>query len=120
MDAKWVLLSEIKYQSPDGIKAVAEIKEDSPWFSGHFPGQPILPAIAMMAFAWRAIELFGEKKGILFIPKEARRIRFKQLVRPPQKIYVKVRFDQEKRGFHFVVDTEKGLAASGIFFVEQS
>lgn len=120
MDEKWGRLTEIEQPIPNELNAIVEVKEDSPWFSGHFPGQPILPAIAMIAFVWEAIELFGKKIEIQFLPKEYRRVRFRQLIRPPQKISIRVRYDRERSGFHFSINSENGLVAGGVILVEQS
>jgi predicted hotdog family 3-hydroxylacyl-ACP dehydratase len=36
-----------------GVEASVEVAAASPWFDGHFPGRPVLPAIAHLALAHR-------------------------------------------------------------------
>jgi len=39
----------------DGHLFSVEISAASPWFAGHFPGHPVLPGIAHLALAQRAL-----------------------------------------------------------------
>ena len=47
--------------SSDEVVMEGEATPDSPWFSGHFPDDPILPGIAQIAMAFEAAKhLRGE------------------------------------------------------------
>ncbi len=70
------------------ISAVIEIGEDSPWFDGHFPGQPILPGIAQLAMVKDLLE--KSLDGPLKI-KKVGRVRFKQMVVPEDRILILIK-----------------------------
>ena len=55
LESQWSLLKEIKVTNDNYIEALADVPADSPWFSGHFPGEPILPGIAIVYMAEQAI-----------------------------------------------------------------
>jgi 3-hydroxymyristoyl/3-hydroxydecanoyl-(acyl carrier protein) dehydratase len=40
------LLRKVKADKQNEIEASAYVPTDSPWFAGHFAGEPVLPAIA--------------------------------------------------------------------------
>jgi 3-hydroxyacyl-[acyl-carrier-protein] dehydratase len=49
----------------DGFRFSVEIPAASPWFTGHFPGHPILPGIAHLALAQRALsEILGREVAL--------------------------------------------------------
>ena len=63
LESQWSLLKEIKVSNHNHIEALADVPADSPWFSGHFPGEPILPGIALVYMAEQAIVQDALKKG---------------------------------------------------------
>ena len=85
--AKWYLLENLNCSEKGKILADIKIESDSPWFSGHFPGDPILPGIAQLAMVFDAI-----KQGIDedFKITEVRRVRFKQAVKPGDQLKLTV------------------------------
>ena len=63
------------------------IPETSDYFDGHFPGYPILPAVAQVDMVMRfASRYFGTGIGI----SEIRRIKFTNLVRPFTPLLLKL------------------------------
>jgi 3-hydroxyacyl-[acyl-carrier-protein] dehydratase len=85
--AKWYSLTNINCSDEGKISADIKVKPDSPWFSGHFPGDPILPGIAQLAMVFDTI-----KQGIHDDLKIAavRRVRFKQIVKPGDQLKLTV------------------------------
>jgi len=55
LENQWSLLKEVKAINNNHIEALADVPVDSPWFSGHFPGEPILPGIALVHLVKQAI-----------------------------------------------------------------
>ena len=68
-----------KLDDESGVVAQVTTDTRSPWFAGHFPGEPILPGIAQLNMVTECIERVLHKKLIL---QNLTRIKFKQLIRP--------------------------------------
>jgi len=113
----WHLLNH-KAQSVSGeISASIEIKPDSNWFSGHFPGDPILPGVAQLGMVFDAINHHCCQE--LKITK-LKRVRFKQIIRPDECLKL---FAQPVKGnsssYSFKILVREKLACTGIMTVEE-
>ncbi len=87
---------------------------DSPWFSGHFPDDPILPGIAQIAMAFEAVKhLAGEDIKITGIKKA----RFKQIIRPNDKLTISVA-PTKGDNYAFRILLKGELACNGILSVK--
>ena len=62
MENQWNLLKEVKETNNNDIEALANVPADSSWFSGHFPGEPILPGIALVYLVKQVIARGRQKK----------------------------------------------------------
>ena len=51
----WYVLKDLKRSDSRELRAEIQVPPDSPWFSGHFPGEPILPGIAQLGMVFDAI-----------------------------------------------------------------
>jgi len=61
MSETWLRLREGGVEvRPDGIAARAQIPADSPFFSGHFPDNPVVPGIALLALVKLALAAAAE------------------------------------------------------------
>jgi 3-hydroxyacyl-[acyl-carrier-protein] dehydratase len=85
MECKWYNLKKIEVDPGGGISAVMFIPFDSPWFSGHFPGNPILPAIAQLAIV---LDIAKKACGLELIPKAFKRTKYRRIIRPGEPINV--------------------------------
>lgn len=91
---------------------------DFPAFAGHFPGRPVLPAIVQLAAVRVAV---SEALGKKIIPLEMVRVKFKNMIGPgePVRVAVKCVWEGEERlRLSFVLETDKGRAASGEMICE--
>lgn len=61
------------------------VHDDSPWFSGHFPGNPILPGIAQLQMV--AAVIARSRQENLYI-KRVQRVKFKKIVRPGERLEI--------------------------------
>ena len=116
MDNQWSLLKEVKATNNNHIEALAEVPADSPWFSGHFPGEPILPGIALVHLVKQAIAQEALKRGEQFQLHALKRVRFTQPVRPGDTLSVNI--SSENKGeevlFHFKVLCKENVVSSGM------
>ncbi len=63
------------------------IPEDSLWFQGHFPGDPLLPGIAQLHLVVETIQsALGEKRCLTAL----KRVRFKRVIRPEETMAIAV------------------------------
>jgi len=115
---KWYSLTNIKRSSSNEILADAIVSGKSPWFSGHFPGEPILPGVALLGMVFDAI---NQACGKNFTTSGVKRIKFKQIIKPGDKIQIIAR---EKNGdnslYTFQAMVDYKIACTGIMIVENN
>jgi 3-hydroxymyristoyl/3-hydroxydecanoyl-(acyl carrier protein) dehydratase len=70
------------------IEAEACVEAGSPWFSGHFPDEPILPGIAILAMAAETITKYEGQCGNEIKISSIKRVRFKLPVKPRQPLSI--------------------------------
>jgi len=112
----WSLLKEVKETNHNHIEALADVPAESPWFSGHFPGEPILPGIALIHIVKEAIVQKVLKKGEKFQFHSLKRVRFTRPVRPGDRLLVNISADDtgEEIWFHFKVACKENIVSSGM------
>jgi len=113
---QWSLLKEIKATNSNHIEALADVPADSPWFSGHFPGEPILPGVALVAAVKQAILEEALKKGMQLELHSFRRVRFTQPVRPGDKLSITVNSEDsgDDISFSFKIMKKENVVSSGM------
>ena len=115
LESQWSLLKEIKVTNDNYIEALADVPADSPWFLGHFPGEPILPGIAIVYIVGQAIIQETLKKGEQVQLKTLKRVRFNQPVRPEETLLVSITSEEkgEEVLFSFKVASQGNIVCSG-------
>jgi len=103
-------------QNKDQILAHAKIGQDSPWFSGHFPGDPILPGIAQLEAVFAAIRDAVDKDLMI---AGVKRVRFRQIIRPDDRMEICINPDKKQSNdYMFRINVKNGIACSGIMTVK--
>ena len=115
LDGQWSLLKEVKVSNHNYIEALADVPADSPWFSGHFPGEPILPGIALIYMAEQAIIQDALAKGEQVQLHALKRVRFTQPVRPGETLSLNIVSEEagEDILFSFKVTNKENIVCSG-------
>ena len=98
-------------EADGSITAEVVIDTADPWFDGHFPGKPVLPAVAQLALVRELIRSTvvqdAEVAGF-------RRVKFKEMIQPGEPLSISV---AGKKGpddvFAFKVVCAGRLACSG-------
>lgn len=115
LGSQWSLLKEIKVSNHNYIEALAGVPADSPWFSGHFPGEPILPGIALVYMAEQAIVQGALAKGEQVLLHALKRVRFTQPVRPGETLSINISGEEagEDILFSFKITNKENIVCSG-------
>lgn len=111
----------LKNEGPAGTGEMVletEVSPDSPWFSGHFPGEPVLPGVAQLEMALDAVKRLN-RKGLKI--SRVKRVRFRRIIRPGERIRVTVASDErEASSYPFRITVNGELASRGVLVVEKS
>jgi 3-hydroxymyristoyl/3-hydroxydecanoyl-(acyl carrier protein) dehydratase len=87
---KWLPLRDSRISLEGRWESSVQFGSSSEWFSGHFEGYPLLPAITLLALAAATVKRQGRETGrILEIPRFFR-VRFKRFVFPDEKLLISV------------------------------
>jgi len=82
------------------VTAECAVPADSPWFSGHFPGNPVLPGVAQLEMVVAAIARISGKN--LYAARLGR-VKFKSLARPGESLRIEARTGAEAGAFAFSI-----------------
>jgi len=112
----WQLLQEVKIKEQNQIEAKAFVPNDSLWFSGHFPGEPILPGIALIHLVWQVIIRDAGKRNEEIRLDKIKRVRFTQPVRPGENLSVLITGGKagEETLYSFKVVSRENVICSGL------
>jgi uncharacterized membrane protein/3-hydroxymyristoyl/3-hydroxydecanoyl-(acyl carrier protein) dehydratase len=98
---------------PQGLEAPLNVPVDHPAFDGHFPGRPVLPAVALLGLVIDAAEReFGRPLAITGLP----RAKFLAPLLPGDNAAVSLRLDRGQ--LHFEVRNGPVRVALGVFQIE--
>ena len=113
----WHTVALEKGSLQDEIVARAKAAVESPWFSGHFPGEPILPGIAQMQMVYEAIQQAGVRDLRINCIK---RTLFKRVIQPEEEITIyAVPLNDSPLSYSFRIMVKGKLACSGILITER-
>lgn len=93
------------------------IDANSPWFSGHFPDDPILPGIAQLKMVIDFIEDSGE--GNMSMMKLSR-VKFRKIVRPGDLLDIEVTSGNKKDQYNFKITSGSDDVCSGWMLFTQN
>ncbi|MDM8535928.1 hypothetical protein QUF70_04170 [Desulfobacterales bacterium HSG17] len=98
------------------IFAEAEAGEDSPWFSGHFPGAPILPGIAQLALVLDSLqEAFKSNLRIAGLT----RVRFRKIIKPGDSLEINVINNKgDAKTYSFKIMIKDEIACAGTLLLK--
>ena len=116
MQDQWQSIREVSEREPNLIEAGVYVPPESLWFSGHFPGEPIMPGIALLNIAWQVIVRAGGRKGDQIRLDALKRIRFTQPVRPGETLTVVIAVGEAdgKNLYSFKIISKENIICSGV------
>ncbi len=112
----WYLLKDLKRSDSNEICAEVQVPPDSPWFSGHFPEEPILPGIAQLGMVLDMINHSSDKNMKV---SSVSRVRFKQIIRPDDELRIVATPQKDHaESYLFRIMIRGELVCSGVMTVE--
>lgn len=107
----WHVLGRVETSDTGEMHAEVRIPPESLWFSGHFPGEPILPGIAQLGIAYDAVCMaLGSQIGITGFS----RVKFKKIIRPRDCLKISITPKEDRQGTYvFRIVAGDDLACSG-------
>lgn len=115
-EQQWHMREGMEILPSGETRATISLTGESPWFSGHFPGAPILPGIAMLSMVKETI-IAGNRQGAGDVKISGiKRVRFRQPVYPADRISVLVSgaADGPDKSCSFKIMVDDNIACSGI------
>jgi 3-hydroxyacyl-[acyl-carrier-protein] dehydratase len=107
----WHELNHIDISETGEISTEVRMPPESLWFSGHFPGEPILPGIAQLGIVF---DTFCGARRRLFTLTGFSRVKFKKIIRPQDSLKITVTPKADKEGvFTFRIVVDRDIACSG-------
>ncbi len=106
----------VKTEKTADIELSAQVttSASSPWYSGHFPGTPILPGIAQLGMVVDLISKFSNKELHL---KNLSRVKFKKLITPGELLYIYACPARKEDSYSFRIEIGGQEVCSGIITV---
>ena len=113
----WYKVNNMNRSAENEISADIRVPSDSPWFDGHFPGEPILPGVAQIGIVFDAIRKAHNQELKV---SSVRRVRFKRIIRPDDQLkIIAVPLKQETDSYSFRILVQDETVCSGVMTVEE-
>ena len=108
----WYTLIDLKLPGNGEIFAVIKVDTDSPWFDGHFPGDPTLPGIGQLGMVADAVgSLLGEKYSVSGLS----RVKFRKRIGPGEILHIHAVAGKKEKSYAFrLTDGDDTLVSSGV------
>jgi len=114
----WYIVKKPHLTPSETISATVTVPGDSPWFSGHFPGNPVLPAIAQISIVLDLIRQAVKKPVIL---KTFHRVKFKRIILPDEEMDITAfQIDGTPMDFAFQIRVGGDVACKGKLLTNES
>lgn len=113
----WYSVVELKKTAANELAARVTADGNSPWFSGHFPGDPVLPGIAQLAMVADLIADCREENRAM---TGLNRVKFRKIVRPGELLDIHVACDNKKDYYAFRISRGGEEVCSGMMRFAQT
>jgi len=112
---QWYSIKNVRQSDLNEISGDIRVLPDSPWFCGHFPGEPILPGIAQLGMVFEVIKQSCNQNLKI---SSINRVRFKQIIRPNDRLRViATPLKGETGSYFFRIIVEDEMVCSGVMTV---
>jgi len=93
------------------------IPDSSPYFDGHFPGFPILPAVAQVELV---VRFCCDYLGTGIAVSRIKRMKFIKLIRPSMKVLLRLELNNDILNFKLVSPEGDDIYSQGTIAVEKA
>jgi len=97
--------------TPEGVQCRVEIAADCPFFAGHFPGNPVLPAIAHLQLV---TEVYRRGTETTVFLSSVRRLRMNARIGVDETVIVRVAKAGADGTSRFSIERESNVVSQGI------
>lgn len=104
-------LTTLHRRGTNEMTAKVTINKNSPWFSGHFPDDPILPGIAQLEMVAEVISSLRQEKLIL---TGLSRVKFRQLIKPGELLDIHAVAEKKVNHYSFRITCQGEPVCSGM------
>lgn len=113
----WHVLGSIETSETGEWYTEVQVPSESLWFSGHFPGDPILPAIAQLGMIFDAV---CKVSGFQFRIAGFSRVKFKKMIRPEDCLKITIVSKEDQEGVYtFRILIGDDIACTGSMALEK-
>jgi 3-hydroxymyristoyl/3-hydroxydecanoyl-(acyl carrier protein) dehydratase len=118
----WLPLREVRLVSGRRIEARMRLDPSSEWFSGHFEGVPIMPAVSMLSLVGETVRRQGKEEGRELEVSGFYKVRIKRVVSPGEELRVSVATmpPDSQADLHFEVTSRGSTVAKGILRITEN
>jgi acyl carrier protein len=110
----WYFSPDFKKITDTTVLAQVTVRADSPWFSGHFPGEPILPGIAQLNMT---AEVISRARRENLCVKRLSRVKFKRRVQPGERLEIHASTTDTANLYTFRITSEAQEVCSGMILL---
>ena len=108
---------EILENNDNILKLMFTIPPESLYFEGHFPGDPILPAVAQVDIVLNfASRYFGTGIAVTKI----KRMKFTKIIRPSFTILLRIEKKENVLNFKLTTQNESEIYSSGAIYLDSA
>jgi 3-hydroxymyristoyl/3-hydroxydecanoyl-(acyl carrier protein) dehydratase len=108
----WYTLSKLERNSEQELVGEVMTDADSPWYDGHFPGDPVLPGIGQLDMV---AELIRHLSGRELVVNGLSRVKFRRRILPGELLVIAAAAGKAENSYSFRITTGKEqLVSSGI------
>lgn len=104
--APFLFVDEVVDIGPEAIQATFRADPRQPFFSGHFPGHPIMPGVLLCECCLQAgavlLAAYGGAAGSIPVATRILEAKFKRMVRPGDVLRIDVSLEEELGGAYFM------------------
>jgi 3-hydroxyacyl-[acyl-carrier-protein] dehydratase len=108
----FLFIDGIQEITQTGIRATREVRADEPHFTGHYPGNPIMPGVLLCETVFQAAAIYlsrihGEsvnsgEKALVPVLTRIQDAKFKQMVKPRDVLDIEAEHTETLGKFHFL------------------
>jgi 3-hydroxymyristoyl/3-hydroxydecanoyl-(acyl carrier protein) dehydratase len=118
----WHLMTSPGEKAPGSLITEFRIGEDSLWFAGHFPDEPILPGVAILSMVAEMIRHFEGNPQRKTRITGLKRVRFRLPVKPHDTVSMELTCEKADRvtSYRFQACVKEEIACTGVVLCEQA